>query len=77
MSKGRRIRMERLMGLRQPNGRRWDNIKPGMMMVIPNWARVKAGHTPTMIPMSEKARFYTTTPGKEFAAIRTAMTKQG
>jgi hypothetical protein len=84
MGKGARLRRERAEGLRSPNNSRWDEIQPGMLMVIPKWRQIKMGATPMMIPggkLKGKDKFtgqprkvYTSEPNmKKFGPIRQAM----
>lgn len=56
MSKGARLKMERELGTRKPNGQRWNQIPNGMRLTIPSYAMVKMGNSPFVIPLSIKQR---------------------
>lgn len=57
MSKGNRLYWERQRGERKPNGVHWNEIQPGMMLMIPSWRQVQAGASPLMLPVPPKNRF--------------------
>lgn len=57
MSKGRRIREERENGTRKPNGTYWNEIKPGMMMIVPPFWQVQQGRQPIVLPIPPNKRF--------------------
>ena len=57
MSKGRRIREERIAGTRKPNGTHWNEIKCGMILIIPTFKRTQRGGNPFMLPIPPERRF--------------------
>ena len=84
MGKGARLRRERKAGTRKPNGQRWDEIQPGMMMIIPKWVMIQKGASPMMVPggsykgkdkfTGQLKKHYPENPNmKKFHPIRQAM----
>jgi|1_EtaG_2_1085319.scaffolds.fasta_scaffold04609_6 hypothetical protein len=58
MGKGARIRRERREGLRKP-GRldKWDKVPAGFKFIIPNFAMLRAGEKPILVPIAESVKY--------------------